>query len=225
MSPCPYNASALDIRHPRGRRLVTPTSQRIRPTVLRDAAHRDDRCAPRRRTLTVHPEPADRPPAAGGVRPDDRAAVRALLGPGGGDSHAARPPGPIARGRPALPRRRRLGEPRPYVERLRELRATWPAGIVAHHYLRYLGDLSGGQIIARLVRRAYGLEDEGVRFYRFDRIADVDAFKAEYRLRLDAAPWDVDERARLVEEVNLGYRFAREMFDGLGEAVGAPAPG
>ena len=112
-----------------------------------------------------------------------------------------------------------------YVERLRELRATWPAGIVAHHYLRYLGDLSGGQIIARLVRRAYGLEDDGVRFYRFDRIADVDAFKDDYRARLDAAPWDEAERARFVEEVNVGYRFARQMFDELGEAAGPVAPG
>jgi heme oxygenase len=122
-----------------------------------------------------------------------------------------------------------LAEPMPstgrYIDRLRELSATWPTGIVAHHYLRYLGDLSGGQIIARLVRRAYGLEDDGVRFYRFDRIADIDAFKAAYRGRLDAGPWDPAERERLIDEVNLGYRFAREMFDELGEAAGPIAPG
>lgn len=123
----------------------------------------------------------------------------------------------------------RLAVPLPatagYAERLRGLRRAWPTGIVAHHYLRYLGDLSGGQIIARLVRRTYGLEDDGVRFYRFDRIADVDAFKAAYRARLDEAPWGDPERDRLVDEVKLGYRFARQMFDELGEATSPGAAG
>ena len=75
------------------------------------------------------------------------------------------------------------------------------------------------------MRRAYGLEDDGVRFYRFERIADVDAFKADYRARLDDAPWDSAERDRFVDEVDRGYRFAREMFDELGEVSGPVAPG
>ena len=54
-----------------------------------------------------------------------------------------------------------------YVARLREVGDGWPAGLVAHHYLRYLGDLSGGQIIRRIVGRTYGLGDDGVRFYVF----------------------------------------------------------
>lgn len=106
-----------------------------------------------------------------------------------------------------------------YIGRLGELRATWTTGLVAHHYLRYLGDLSGGQIIARVVRRAYGLEDDGVRFYQFDRIADVGEFKAAYRRRLDEAPWDAAERRRLIDEVNRGYRHARAMFDELDATV------
>lgn len=45
-----------------------------------------------------------------------------------------------------------------YAHELRE-RHT-PEMILAHHYVRYLGDLSGGQIIATLAQRHYGIPAE-----------------------------------------------------------------
>ncbi len=93
-----------------------------------------------------------------------------------------------------------------YCDRLREVCWTWPGGFVAHHYTRYLGDLSGGQLIRGAVERAYALEDGvGVEFYDFDALGDLTAFKADYRARLDAAPWDDEERTRIVEEMLLAY--------------------
>ena len=103
-----------------------------------------------------------------------------------------------------------------YVERLREVAFAWPAGLVAHHYLRYLGDLSGGQIIRRLVGRAYGLETDGVRFYVFDDIPKPKPFKDAYRAALDAVPWDDAEKARVVDEVSLAFRLNRDVFADLG---------
>jgi heme oxygenase len=93
----------------------------------------------------------------------------------------------------------------------------WPAGLVAHHYLRYLGDLSGGQIIRRLVGRAYGLDTDGVRFYVFDEIPKPKPFKDAYRAALDAVPWDEEEKARVVAEVSLAFRLNRDLFADLGE--------
>src|SRR5690606_33504962 len=51
-----------------------------------------------------------------------------------------------------------------YVERIRRVGATWPGGFVAHHYTRYLGDLSGGQFIGRLMARRFGFETNGIGF-------------------------------------------------------------
>lgn len=100
-----------------------------------------------------------------------------------------------------------------YVERIRAT-ATWPAGFVAHHYTRYLGDLSGGLAIGAAAARVYGFQPggDGVRFYRFERITKPKVFKDDYRARLDAAPWDPAERERVVDEVLTAYRHNTEVF-------------
>ena len=100
-----------------------------------------------------------------------------------------------------------------YVERLGALADDWPAGLLAHHYLRYMGDLSGGQIIAKVVRRAYGpAGDAATRFYAFERIPDLAAYKATYRGRLDRVELDATGRQRLIDEVDLGYRLTERIF-------------
>jgi heme oxygenase (biliverdin-producing, ferredoxin) len=110
-----------------------------------------------------------------------------------------------------------------YVARINEVGATWPGGFVAHHYTRYLGDLSGGQFIGKVMARQFGFETNGIGFYIFDEIADPHAFKDVYREQLDAAPWDAAERERVIEEVLLAYRFNTELFVDLAAAKAAAA--
>jgi heme oxygenase len=106
-----------------------------------------------------------------------------------------------------------------HVERIALLAGTWPAGYLAHHYLRYLGDLSGGQVMGRAAQRAYGLTDAGVRFYRFDGIPSGREFKDHYRRLLDAAPWSQDERLRIIGEVGRGFRMSEALFEDLSDTV------
>ncbi|MGI5151587.1 heme oxygenase (biliverdin-producing) [Plantactinospora sp. CA-294935] len=105
-----------------------------------------------------------------------------------------------------------------YRERLREVAFTWPAGFVAHHYTRYLGDLSGGQIMRRVLRRAYGLGEAGTSFYAFPDL-EPRAFKQHYRQLLDEAPWDAVEQNRFLDEVSRAYRLNTAMVDELGRSV------
>lgn len=103
-----------------------------------------------------------------------------------------------------------------YVDRLREVAFDWPGGFVAHHYVRYLGDLSGGQVIGRILARVLGLgADGGLAFFAFDRIPDAKAWKQAYRDRLDAAPWSAEERARITEEILLAYCLNIDLLDAL----------
>ena len=105
-----------------------------------------------------------------------------------------------------------------YVARIEQVGATWAGGFVAHHYTRYLGDLSGGIHIGKVIRRQFGFETNGIGFYLFAEIADPAAFKDVYREQLDAVPWDAAERERVIDEVLLAYRFNTELFADLAAA-------
>ncbi|GIH10453.1 hypothetical protein Rhe02_85200 [Rhizocola hellebori] len=113
-----------------------------------------------------------------------------------------------------------------YLARLREIAFTWPGGFVAHHYNRYLGDLSGGQFVARAIAKAYGLRlgEPGLLFYSFPLIDDLQAFKAGYRSMMDAAEWDEVEQERIIDEVKLAYRLNIDVLNDLGKVYVNPFP-
>jgi heme oxygenase len=93
--------------------------------------------------------------------------------------------------------------------------SSWSGGFVAHHYTRYLGDLSGGQHIGRVAARAYDLAPgRGGNFAQFD-IDDPTAYREAYRVRLDEAPWDGDEQRRMIDEVHEAYRHNGAVFADL----------
>ncbi|MFF0296832.1 heme oxygenase (biliverdin-producing) [Kitasatospora sp. NPDC004614] len=106
------------------------------------------------------------------------------------------------------------------AERIHTLAADWPAGYLAHHYTRYLGDLSGGQIIRGVAERTWGFarKGDGVRFYVFEEIDNPAAFKRDYRAKLDAAGelMDEAERGRVAEECKRAFTLNGEIFAELG---------
>ncbi|MFK8846307.1 heme oxygenase (biliverdin-producing) [Streptomyces sp. Ac-502] len=105
-----------------------------------------------------------------------------------------------------------------YADRVTECAARWPAGYVAHHYTRYLGDLSGGQIIRGTAEKTWGFarKGDGVRFYVFEGIGNPAAFKREYRELLDALPVDDLEKQRVVDECKRAFALNTAVFRELG---------
>ncbi|MFG2622399.1 heme oxygenase (biliverdin-producing) [Streptomyces sp. NPDC048507] len=106
-----------------------------------------------------------------------------------------------------------------YAARVAECAASWPGGYVAHHYTRYLGDLSGGQIIRDKAERTWGFErkGDGVRFYVFADISNPAAFKRTYRELLDALAADDLEKQRIIDECKRAFDFNGAVFRELGE--------
>jgi heme oxygenase len=100
-----------------------------------------------------------------------------------------------------------------YCDRMRAVCFTHPGAFVAHHYTRYLGDLSGGQFLARAVQRRLGLDHRtGTAFYDFSSVGDLDAFKDDYRRKLDEVDWAPDERERIIAETNYAYHLNTEVL-------------
>ncbi|WP_406426721.1 heme oxygenase (biliverdin-producing) [Streptomyces sp. NBC_01589] len=106
-----------------------------------------------------------------------------------------------------------------YADRVTECARTWSAGYVAHHYTRYLGDLSGGQIIRDRAERTWGFarKGDGVRFYVFEEIANPASFKRGYRELLDAVDADELEKMRIVDECRRAFALNTAVFRELGE--------
>ena len=108
---------------------------------------------------------------------------------------------------------------RAYAARVAECARSWPGGYVAHHYTRYLGDLSGGQIIRGKAEQTWGFarKGDGVRFYVFEDIANPAAFKRSYRELLDAVRADDLEKQRIVAECKRAFALNTAVFLALGE--------
>lgn len=106
-----------------------------------------------------------------------------------------------------------------YADRVTACARGWPGGLVAHHYTRYLGDLSGGQIIRARAERTWGFahKGDGVRFYVFEEIPNPAAFKRAYRELLDQVPADDLEKMRIVDECKRAFALNTGVFRALGE--------
>jgi heme oxygenase len=103
-----------------------------------------------------------------------------------------------------------------YVQHIREVSATQPELLIAHSYTRYLGDLSGGQILKKIAQRAMNLgEGQGTDFYEFQDIPDEKAFKANYRQALDELPIDDATAERIVDEANATFGMNMKLFQEL----------
>lgn len=100
-----------------------------------------------------------------------------------------------------------------YVQRIHEISASAPELLVAHSYTRYLGDLSGGQILKGIAQRGMNLTDgEGTAFYEFEDIPDPKEFKTNYRQAMNELPIDEATAERIVDEANEAFGMNMKMF-------------
>ena len=103
-----------------------------------------------------------------------------------------------------------------YVNRIHEVAKNEPELLVGHHYTRYLGDLSGGQILKGIAQKALELGDgQGLKFYDFEKIEDTKAYKAGYRGILNDLPIDQHQADAIIVEANYAFRLNMYMFDTL----------
>lgn len=76
-----------------------------------------------------------------------------------------------------------------------------PALLVAHAYTRYLGDLSGGQVLGKITQKSLGLSSkEGLSFFSFPGVTSPNRFKQLYRSRMDSIELTEAQRAEVLEE-------------------------
>ncbi len=103
-----------------------------------------------------------------------------------------------------------------YVERLRELSTAKPGLLVAHAYVRYLGDLNGGQVLRRVVARKLGLEGgAGTMFYDFGEPAAHQRLLERFRAGLEAIALQLKDSQALRDEALGAFERHEQLFEEL----------
>jgi len=98
-----------------------------------------------------------------------------------------------------------------YVKRIQTIE---PYLLVAHHYTRYMGDLSGGQILSNIAKNALNLTTEGLKFYEFD-IPNMKEYKDKYRQSLNDLNMSDIQTSMLIDEANYAFKLNMLLFDEL----------
>nr|YP_009391873.1 Heme oxygenase [Acrosorium ciliolatum]ARW60017.1 Heme oxygenase [Acrosorium ciliolatum] len=103
-----------------------------------------------------------------------------------------------------------------YVDRIHNVGSHQPELLIAHAYTRYMGDLSGGQILKKIAQNAMNLpSDLGTSFYNFKSIDDDKLFKDLYRDSLNNIPLNDQQIEQIIAEANISFNLNMKMFQEL----------
>lgn len=115
-----------------------------------------------------------------------------------------------------------------YVERIQALGdSSDPAPLLAHSYVRYLGDLSGGQTVRHVLAKAYDLDEasgSGISFYAFKELRSSNAasqgemkrIKEWFREGINTAGnLGVETKASIIEEANTAFALNANLFTSI----------
>lgn len=119
-----------------------------------------------------------------------------------------------------------------YEQRLRKIGKESPELLVAHAYTRYLGDLSGGQVLGKITQKSLGLSSKGgLSFFTFPGVTSPNRFKQLYRSRMNSIELTEEEKEEVLKEAVAAFEFNIQVFDDLQkilsvtrEAVDQPEP-
>ena len=103
-----------------------------------------------------------------------------------------------------------------YVDRINIIGENQPELLIAHAYTRYMGDLSGGQILKKIAKNAMQLSDDlGTSFYIFKQIDDDNKFKNMYRQSLNNIPLNSEQIDQVISEANIAFNLNMKIFQEL----------
>nr|BDA97463.1 heme oxygenase [Cryptomonas sp. NIES-345]BDA98424.1 heme oxygenase [Cryptomonas sp. NIES-1327] len=104
-----------------------------------------------------------------------------------------------------------------YVDRIKTISKQKPELLIAHSYTRYLGDLSGGQLLKKIAQRALNIKEgqPGLSFYEFDKIDNEQEFKQRYKNALDSLELDFNATTQIISEANISFTMNMKMFQEL----------
>jgi heme oxygenase len=100
-----------------------------------------------------------------------------------------------------------------YVNRVMLVAEEKPYLLVGHQYIRYPGDVTGGQIMSSMARRSLKLDRGlGTRFYEFNEISSRTDFIKEWYEKVNKLELSQKQKEEIVAEANLAFDLNMEIF-------------
>lgn len=107
-----------------------------------------------------------------------------------------------------------------YIDRINGIGSNQPELLIAHAYTRYIGDLSGGQILKKIAMNAMNLTNNvGVSFYDFKAIKNEKTFKENYKNTLDNIPLNDSQVNQIIAEANIAFNLNMQIFKELDSSL------
>jgi heme oxygenase len=118
-----------------------------------------------------------------------------------------------------------LPEGEHYAEVVAEAAEGDGVGLIGHAYTRYLGDMSGGQTVSRVLADTLGLDADARNLYDFASVGALEPFKIRYREALDRAAFETERPDAILAAAMRAFDLNIALFWAVQKAVGgAPAP-
>ncbi|MBM6589008.1 biliverdin-producing heme oxygenase [Brevibacterium sp. RIT 803] len=97
-----------------------------------------------------------------------------------------------------------------------------PEQVIAHHYTRYLGDLSGGQAIGALMGRHYDIPASALTIWDFTELGKTKPYKDSYRLRLNDIAGTGGNEQTVIDETMTAFELNGELLSELTSLADRP---
>lgn len=94
-----------------------------------------------------------------------------------------------------------------FLARIEEISAAKPETIVAYAYTRFIADLFGGRTFASLLSTHYHVAQEGLNYYRCDKIKDIRSYVMSYAQKIDEMNLSAEMQQAFLHEVNNAYIY------------------
>lgn len=112
-----------------------------------------------------------------------------------------------------------LPEAARYAQRIDEAAETDPPLLMAHAYVRYLGDLNGGRVLRGLLAKSLDLDESMLRFYDFPQLGDPGVAAAAFRSALDRAGAMLPDQTPVISEAATAFRLNIAVSEAVGSAA------
>lgn len=94
-----------------------------------------------------------------------------------------------------------------YRKDIDQLRTDEPVALLGHIYVRYLGDMNGGQVLHKLLSGSLKLPEEALNFYQYPAIHEIVSFRQDYRDLFNAAKLNAYQRRKVIETAIRAFEF------------------